>query len=64
MWHEFFATIQAQLSNQVVAGAVALGLVGVVTASLRNLPSTLWSQAKRAFLVSATLDSATTCSPP
>ena len=57
MWHEFLATIQAQLSNQVVAGAVALGLVGVVAASLRNLPSTLWSQAKRAFIVSATLDS-------
>ena len=57
MWHEFFATIQAQLSNQVVAGAVALGLVGVVAASLRNLPATLWSQAKRAFIVSATLDS-------
>ncbi len=57
MWHEFLATIQAQLSNQVVAGAVALGLVGVVAASLRNLPATLWSQAKRAFIVSATLDS-------
>ena len=57
MWAEFIDTLRAQLSNQVVAGAVALGLVGVVAASLRNLPGALWAQAKRAFIVTATLDS-------
>ena len=57
MWSDFIAALQAQLANQMVAGAVALGLVGVVAASLRNLPSMLWGQAKRAFIVTATLDS-------
>ncbi len=57
MWHDFIETLRAQLANQVVAGAVALGLVGVVAASLRNLPGALWNHAKRAFIVTATLDS-------
>ncbi len=57
MWSDFVAALQAQLANQMVAGAVALGLVGVVAASLRNLPAMLWGQAKRAFIVTATLDS-------
>jgi mitochondrial chaperone BCS1 len=57
MWTEFTEAIRAQLSNQVVAGAIALGLVGVVAASLRGLPGALWSQLKRGFIVTATLDS-------
>lgn len=57
MWTEFADAIRAQLSNQVVAGAIALGLVGVVAASLRGLPGALWSQFKRAVVVTATLDS-------
>jgi chaperone BCS1 len=57
MWHDFIDALRGQLSNQVVAGAIALGLVGVFAAYLRNLPATLWSQGKRAFIVSATLDS-------
>jgi hypothetical protein len=57
MWAEFTEAIRSQLSNQVVAGAIALGLVGVVAASLRNLPAALWSQLKRAVVVTATLDS-------
>ena len=57
MWNDFAEAIRAQLSNQVVAGAIALGLVGVVAASLRKLPGALWSQAKRAIIVTATLDS-------
>ncbi len=57
MWSDFIAALQAQLANQMVAGAVALGLVGVIAASLRNLPWMLWGQAKRAFVVTATLDS-------
>ena len=57
MWSEFVEALRGQLQNEVVAGAVALGLVGVVAASLRNLPSALWSQFKRAVIVTATLDS-------
>jgi hypothetical protein len=57
MWSEFVETLRTQLSNQVVAGAIALGLVGVVAASLRKLPGALWSQLKRAVIVTATLDS-------
>ena len=57
MWTDLTEAIRAQLSNQVVAGAIALGLVGVVAASLRKLPGALWSQAKRAIIVTATLDS-------
>ena len=57
MWTEFTEAIRAQLNNQVVAGAIALGLVGVVAASLRNLPGALWAQFKRAIVVTATLDS-------
>jgi mitochondrial chaperone BCS1 len=57
MWTEFTEAIRAQLSNQVVAGAIALGLVGVVAASLRKLPGALWSQVKRGIIVTATLDS-------
>jgi mitochondrial chaperone BCS1 len=41
----------------VVTGAVALGLAGVVAASLRGLPGAVWAQFKRAVVVSATLDS-------
>lgn len=57
MWTEFTDAIRAQLANQMVAGAVALGLVGVLAAALRNLPGALWSQLKRGVVVTATLDS-------
>lgn len=57
MWTEFLDVLRAQLSNQVVAGAVALGLVGVVAASLRNLPLALWNQLSRLLVVTATIDS-------
>lgn len=57
MGNEFTEALRAQLSNQVVAGAIALGLVGVAAASLRKLPGALWSQAKRAIVVTARLDS-------
>ena len=57
MWGDLIDAVRVQLSNQVVAGAIALGLVGVVAAALRNLPATIWQQAKRGFIVSATLDS-------
>ncbi len=57
MWNAFLDALRAQLANQVVAGAVALGLVGVLAAALRKVPGAIWSQAKRAFVVTATLDS-------
>ncbi len=57
MWNEITESVRAQLSNQVVAGALALGLVGAVAASLRKLPGAIWSQAMRLFVVTATLDS-------
>ncbi len=57
MWNDFLAALQAQMANQLVAGAVALALVGVVVASLRKLPGMLWGQLRRLVIVSATLDS-------
>lgn len=49
--------LKGQLSNQVVAGAIALGLVGVAAAALRKLPGAVWSQLQRLFIVTVTLDS-------
>jgi mitochondrial chaperone BCS1 len=57
MWQSFVDALVAQLNNQVVAGAVALGLVGVLAASLRKLPGAVWSQLQRVFVVTVTLDS-------
>jgi mitochondrial chaperone BCS1 len=57
MWADIVEALRSQLSNQMVGGAVALGLVGVVAASLRKVPGALWSQLKRAVVVTATLDS-------
>ncbi len=57
MWSELAQALRAQLSNQLVAGAIALGLVGVVAAALRKVPGAIWSQLVRAFVVTATLDS-------
>jgi mitochondrial chaperone BCS1 len=51
------AAIQAQLSNQIVAGGIALGLVGAVLAMFRKVPAAVWAQAKRLFVVTARLDS-------
>ena len=57
MWESFVEALRAQLANQMVAGAIALGLVGVLAAALRKVPGALWSQAQRLFVVTATLDS-------
>ncbi|HWS75192.1 MAG TPA: AAA family ATPase [Quisquiliibacterium sp.] len=57
MWESFVEALRAQLANQVVAGAIALGLVGVLAAAFRKVPGALWSQAQRLFVVTATLDS-------
>jgi mitochondrial chaperone BCS1 len=57
MWTELTEALRTQLSNQLVGGAIALGLVGVIAASLRHLPGAIWQQLQRAFVVTATLDS-------
>lgn len=57
MWQSFLSALQAQLANQVVAGAVALGLVGVLAAALHKLPGRLWSQLQRLLVVQVSLDS-------
>lgn len=57
MWSTFLDTLRQQFENQVFAGGIALGLVGVLAASLRHLPGLLWSQLQRALVVTATLDS-------
>jgi hypothetical protein len=57
MWHDLTEALRAQLSNQLVAGAIALAVVGAVLASLRKLPGLIWSQLKRAIVVTASLDS-------
>jgi len=57
MWQTLMDSLRAQLSNQIFAGGLALGVVGVLVAALRSLPGKLWSQAKRAIVVTATLDS-------
>jgi len=57
MWQDLLNALQAQLSNQVVGGAVALGLAGVVVAALHKLPGALWSQLQRLLVVQVTLDS-------
>ena len=57
MWDALTEALRTQLNNQVVAGAVALGLVGVVAAALRKLPGAVWSQLQRLFVVTVTLDS-------
>jgi len=57
MWSEFTEALRTQLGNQLVAGAIALGLIGVAAAALRKVPGAMWSQLKRAFVVTATVDS-------
>jgi len=57
MWTHLVEALRQQFENQVFAGGVALGLVGVLAASLRHVPGLLWSQIQRALVVTATLDS-------
>lgn len=57
MWAEFTEAMRAQLGNQLVAGAIAIGLIGALVAALRKVPGALWSQLQRAFVVTATIDS-------
>lgn len=49
--------LREQFQNQVVAGGLVLGLVGVILASLRSLPGRLWEYGKRVMVVTAVIDS-------
>jgi mitochondrial chaperone BCS1 len=49
--------LKTQLENQVVSGGLILGLIAAVAAALRKLPFMLWSQVKRALIVTAVIDS-------
>jgi mitochondrial chaperone BCS1 len=49
--------LKTQLENQVVSGGLILGLIAAVAAALRKLPLMLWSQLKRALIVTAVIDS-------
>jgi mitochondrial chaperone BCS1 len=49
--------LKTQLENQVVSGGLILGIIAAVVAALRKLPLMLWSQVKRALIVTAVIDS-------
>ncbi len=53
----FIDLIRAQLENQIVSGGLILGLVAAVLAAFRSLPALLWSQVKRAVLITVVVDS-------
>lgn len=57
MLESLIGTLRDQLQNQIVSGGLVLALVGVILAALRNLPARLWEYAKRAFIVTAVIDS-------
>lgn len=57
MWDTLVEALRGQLSNQLFAGGLALGLVGVVAAALRRVPGLLWAQVTRALVVTAVVDS-------
>lgn len=57
MWEGLLGALRAQLDNQLFAGGLALGLLGMVAASLRKLPALIWSQLSRALVVTAVIDS-------
>jgi hypothetical protein len=49
MIENFFHLIQAQFQNQLFMGGLALGLIGVVVAMLRNIPGMLWTYGRRSI---------------
>ncbi len=57
MLDQIISTLREQLQNQIVSGGLVLALVGIILAALRNLPARLWEYAKRAFIVTAVIDS-------
>lgn len=59
MIDNFLHTLQAQFQNQLFVGGLALGLVGVLVAMLRNLPGLLWTHGRRLIVATAVIDSRT-----
>ena len=57
MWDSLIAALRAQLDNQLFAGGLALGLLGLLATLLRKLPGMLWAQTQRALVVTAVIDS-------
>lgn len=57
MIESFVNAVRDQLQNQIVSGGLVLAIVGVMLATLRNLPARLWGYAKRALIVTAVIDS-------
>jgi hypothetical protein len=59
MIENFWHTLQAQFQNQLFVGGLALGLVGVLVAMLRNIPGLLWSYGRRLIIATAVIDNRT-----
>jgi chaperone BCS1 len=59
MMESFWHTLQAQFQNQLFVGGLALGLVGVLVAMLRNLPGLLWGYGRRLIIATAVIDNRT-----
>lgn len=57
MLESLAAAVREQLQNQIVSGGLVLAIVGVILATMRNLPGRLWEYAKRALIVTAVIDS-------
>lgn len=59
MIESFFHTLQAQFQNQLFVGGLALGLVGVLVALLRNIPGVIWAYGRRFLIATAVIDNRT-----
>ncbi len=57
MIDQIINAVREQFQNQVFAGGFVLAILGVIAASLRNLPGKLWDYGKRALVVTAVIDS-------
>ena len=57
MIDQIINAVREQFQNQVFAGGFVLAILGVIAASLRNMPGKLWDYGKRALVVTAVIDS-------
>jgi mitochondrial chaperone BCS1 len=57
MLEGLIGAIREQLQNQIVSGGLVLAIVGVILATMRNLPARIWEYSKRALIVTAVIDS-------
>jgi mitochondrial chaperone BCS1 len=56
MWDSLLSSLQAQLSNQIVSGGIALGLAGLVVTQLNKFIPWVWTGIKRLLVVTAVVD--------